>query len=409
MSTTTTITPEEIQALDLDLLTVPKIKCICIAALTLFTWDLKTLVLTFPHENAKWTFAKVLFFVNRYFALGTVILITFLTFDVTPTWAICELRHLHPLTSLMEMLGSANTIFAVIVANIEMILQLRLYALYAYDKRIVLPVSALFVAVFSGMMVMAVIIYQYENNHKAEIFGACAILGVPMMGLDLVLVLLAGYKSLQHYFQVPDKTWSGARLMRTFARDSIIYFLCTLLGRFGPGEYYQLGAITVTVVPPISANRLLINMYDSAHAEQERDTRVHHDDIELASISMEETPENPVNSCFTPVFAASRGERQSPTPLFGKFLHLIPSSEARKLVHVVFIGIATDAASPRLPLATPYYIFQSIFPRTFAYKTHSHKRSTSFRNHLNFVHDVQQQQYSIGVPQKAPGFDTGCP
>ncbi|KAG1865375.1 hypothetical protein F4604DRAFT_1928521 [Suillus subluteus] len=293
MSTTTTITPEEIQALDLDLLVAPTIKYICVAALTLFTWDL---ILTFPHElrlwNAKWTLAKVLFFVNRYFALGTAILITFLTFDVTPTWAICKLKHFHPLIHLMETSGSVNTVFAVIalllVANIEMILQLRLYALYAYDKRIVLPVSALFVAVFSGMMVMAVNIYQYEQNHKAQIFGVCAIVEsvdwlylfwVPMMGLDFVLVLLAGYKSLQHYFQVPDKTWSGARLMRAFARDSILYFLCnfliylfsTLLGKFGPAGYYQLGAITVAIVPPISANRLLINMHDSTHAEQERE------------------------------------------------------------------------------------------------------------------------------------------
>ncbi|KAG1768981.1 hypothetical protein EDD22DRAFT_870215 [Suillus occidentalis] len=303
MSTTTTITPEELQALDLYLVTAPIIKYISIAALTLFTWDL---ILTFPHElrlwNAKWTLAKVLFFINRYFALGTVILMTYLTFDVTPTWAMC----------------SAEAFFAVIalllVANIEMILQLRLYALYAYDKRIVLPVSALFVTVFSGMMVMAVIIYQYEKNHEAQIFGACAILGsvdwlylfwVPMMGLDFVLVVLAGYKSLQHYIQAPDKTWSGARLMRTFARDSILYFLCnfliylfsTLLGKFGPAQYYQLGAITIAVVPPVSANRLLINMYESAHTEGERDTvrvyhedmefRVYHKDAELASISME--------------------------------------------------------------------------------------------------------------------------
>jgi len=47
---------------------------------------------------------------------------------------------------------------------------------------------------------------------------------VPVMGLDFVLVLLAGYKSIQHYRHVPDKTWFGARLMRVFARDSIIYF-----------------------------------------------------------------------------------------------------------------------------------------------------------------------------------------
>ncbi|KAG1856626.1 hypothetical protein DFJ58DRAFT_337142 [Suillus subalutaceus] len=273
----TTITLEEIQALDVDFLIGPIIKYISVAALTLFTWEL---ILTFPHEvrlwNAKWTPVKVLFFVNRYFVLGTTILITFLTFDVTPTWAMC----------------STNTFYAVfallLVANVEMILQLRLYALYAYDKRIVLPVSALFVAVFSGMMVMAVFIHQYEQNHKAQIFGICAIVEsvdwlylfwVPMMCLDFVLVLLAGYKSLQHYSQVPDKTWFGARLMRVFARDSILYFLCnfltylfnSLLGKSGPAEYYSLGTIMVAIIPPISANRLLINMYDSAHAKKERD------------------------------------------------------------------------------------------------------------------------------------------
>ncbi|KAG2049451.1 hypothetical protein BDR06DRAFT_1023829 [Suillus hirtellus] len=302
----TTITPEEIQGLDLYQVTAPKIKYISIAALTLLTWDL---ILTFPQEvklwNTRWTLAKVLFFVNRYFALGTAILMTFLTFDVTPTDAMC----------------SVNAFFAIIalllVANIQMILQHRIYALYAYDKRIVVPVSMLFITIFSIMMVMAVVVYLYEKDHEAQIFGACCLLGsmewlylfwVPMMGLELVLVVLAGHKSLQHYFQVPDKTWSGARLMRTFARDSVLYFLCnfltylfsTLLGKFGPSVYYQLGAITISVVPPVSANRLLINMYNFAHDEQStwtmvseakpslqfvKDTsRVHHEDMELTFV-----------------------------------------------------------------------------------------------------------------------------
>lgn len=242
---------------------------------------------------------------NRYFALGTTILMTFLTFDVTPTDAIC----------------SVNAFFAIIalllVANIQMILQHRIYALYAYDKKIVIPVLMLFIAIFSTMMVMAVVVYLYEKDHEAQIFGACCLLGsiewlylfwVPMMGLELVLVVLAGHKSLQHYFQVPDKTWSGARLMRTFARDSVLYFVCnfliylfsTLLGKFGPSVYYQLGAITISVVPPVSANHLLINMYNFAHDEQPtwtmvseakaslqivKDTsRVHHEDMELTFV-----------------------------------------------------------------------------------------------------------------------------
>jgi len=75
-----------------------------------------------------------------------------------------------------------------------------------------------------------------------------------------------------------------------------------MLGKTGPAEYYQLSTILVTTIPPISANRLLINMYSSARGEQERDTtsfavhihpsrksNVQHEDIELASISMEDT------------------------------------------------------------------------------------------------------------------------
>ncbi|KAJ8591454.1 hypothetical protein M405DRAFT_932134 [Rhizopogon salebrosus TDB-379] len=307
MSSSTTITPEEIQALELYLLVVPTFRYISLSALTLLTWDL---VLTFPHEvrswEARWTLVKVLFLLNRYFALGAAILVTILTFYVTPTEAMC----------------SANAFFGVIalllVANIEVILQCRLYALYGHDRRIVLPVSALFIVVFIAMMVMAVVIYLYEKDRETKIFGACSILGavnwlylfwVPMMSLDFVLVVLAGYKSLQHYLQVPDKTWSGARLMRTFARDSILYFFCnflvylfsTLLGKFGPPEYYQLGAITITVIPPISANRLLINMYDSAQAKQpvtwtevsglgtRRQVKdalsAYHEDVELACVS----------------------------------------------------------------------------------------------------------------------------
>jgi hypothetical protein len=70
-----------------------------------------------------------------------------------------------------------------------------------------------------GCISFGVYVDGISSSHLIHLFR------VPMMGLDFVLVVLAGYKSLQHYFRVPDKTWSGARLMRTFARDSVLYFL----------------------------------------------------------------------------------------------------------------------------------------------------------------------------------------
>jgi len=40
------------------------------------------------------------------------------------------------------------------------------------------------------------------------------------------------------------------------------------MGKFGPPEYYQLPAIAISIIPSISVNRLIINMYDSAHPNQ---------------------------------------------------------------------------------------------------------------------------------------------
>jgi hypothetical protein len=73
-----------------------------------------------------------------------------------------------------------------------------------------------------GLDVSLLVLTFMEYYHDSNLIF---LFRVPMMGLDFVLVVLAGYKSLQHYFRVPDKTWSGARLMRTFARDSVLYFI----------------------------------------------------------------------------------------------------------------------------------------------------------------------------------------
>jgi hypothetical protein len=117
---------------------------------------------------------------------------------------------------------------------------------------------------------------------------------------------------------------SGLVLIQAYwfviSSNFLIYLFSTLLGKFSSSVYYQLGAITITVVPPVSANHLLISLYNSAHNEHFTWTmasevqtplqltentsrsvfrihltklsdnnmvlRVHHEDIELAFMSM---------------------------------------------------------------------------------------------------------------------------
>jgi len=110
----------------------------------------------------------------------------------------------------------------------------------------------------------------------------------PLMAFDFVIMVLAGFKSVQHYRRVPDKNWSGARFMKTLARDSFIYFAWWALGylylrpennlapsnffnylaitfvfHLAPPEFFQLGASWTIVIPPITASHLLINMEQS--------------------------------------------------------------------------------------------------------------------------------------------------
>jgi hypothetical protein len=44
------------------------------------------------------------------------------------------------------------------------------------------------------------------------------------MVFDLVITVLAGFKSVQHYRRIPDKSWFSARFMKALARDSFVYF-----------------------------------------------------------------------------------------------------------------------------------------------------------------------------------------
>ncbi|KAG1799359.1 uncharacterized protein HD556DRAFT_1534549 [Suillus plorans] len=206
--------------------------------------------------GTKWTASRILFFINRYFGLAVIIASTFFDVHTNPVNAIHQSysQLLDVDVSLLAYLFTSHafTNFDIIglflVLNIEIILLRRLFALYDYTNEFVL-------------------------------FGVCEEtipswfipFWTPIMAFDFVIMVLAGFKSMQHYIHVPNKNWSGARLMKTLARDSFVYFACNFLNylaitfvfHLAPPEFFQLGASWTIVIPPIAANHLLINMEQS--------------------------------------------------------------------------------------------------------------------------------------------------
>ncbi|KAG2109427.1 hypothetical protein BD769DRAFT_1642881 [Suillus cothurnatus] len=189
-----------------------------------------------------------------------------------------------------------------LVSNIEIILLRRLFALYDYSMKSMFREllhradSDLTTQKESFTMGIAIAMSIYAQANEFVLFGVCVTaipswfipFWSPLMAFDFVIMVLAGFKSVQHYRRVPDKNWSGARFMKTLARDSFIYFACnffnylaitfvfhlapsnffnylaiTFVFHLAPPEFFQLGASWTIVIPPITASHLLINMEQS--------------------------------------------------------------------------------------------------------------------------------------------------
>ncbi|KAG2139063.1 hypothetical protein DEU56DRAFT_944702 [Suillus clintonianus] len=295
-----------------------------VSAVVLYTWDF---VLTFQDEvnilwGTRWTTSRILFFINRYFGLATIIASTFFDVQTNPdvTMYVPRVDIFLPaylFTNNPYFLGHAFTNFDIIgcllVANIEIILLRRLFALYDYKRVIVIPMVALFIIYICSMMGIAIAMSIYAQENEYVLMGVCeeAIpswfipFWTPIMAFDFVIMALAGFKSVQHYRRVPNKNWSGARFMKTLARDSFIYFACnffnylaiTFVFHLAPPEFLQLGASWTIVIPPITANHLLINMEQSRFRTNDTTTQSNtsvesesSEEIELAHRRVPSTP-----------------------------------------------------------------------------------------------------------------------
>ncbi|OJA21423.1 hypothetical protein AZE42_13108 [Rhizopogon vesiculosus] len=155
-------------------------------------------------------------FQNRYFALGAIIVSIYLDVQTNP---------------VVSTLHAQGDIGLFVVVNIEIILLRRLFIIYEYKRAVVVSMVVFFIAA---------------------------------MGATLGLSI-----ALSAYSQTRD-----ARFMKVLARDSFVYFACnflnylliTLILQIAPPEFFTIGASWTIMIPPITANHLLINMEYSRFA-----------------------------------------------------------------------------------------------------------------------------------------------
>ncbi|RDB29758.1 hypothetical protein Hypma_013830 [Hypsizygus marmoreus] len=164
---------------------------------------------------------------------------------------------------------------------VEIILQIRLHALYNKNKKIFAMVSVLF---FCEVASMCVIGGLYTHLHVKSRAFAVAVPGtpfckgvtpsflfafqIPLMGFDFILLCLVLYRCIAQYRNVPDKSWSTAVIMSIIIRDSVLYFLSvflvyllnTVMWSAGPTDLFPLASTWAVVIPTTACSRLLINM-----------------------------------------------------------------------------------------------------------------------------------------------------
>ncbi|KAJ6588679.1 hypothetical protein B0H19DRAFT_214843 [Mycena capillaripes] len=165
---------------------------------------------------------------------------------------------------------------------VEVIMQIRLHALYGHDKQLIFVVSLLCIGELMSMASLSITKFPTAFAGLAQVPNSVWILPfcnnvipnhfypywIAFMIFDMIVLLLVARKAYIHYQTLPDKDWSNATLMAVLLRDSVLYFLCnvvvflgtTLLWRYGPQGLATVANSWSLVVPASSANRLLLNM-----------------------------------------------------------------------------------------------------------------------------------------------------
>jgi len=218
--------------------------------------------------NAHWSLGKVLFLVNRYYALSAAIVNNYGLFSPHLTNSFC----MH----FFRWQGYTGLIAAMIA---QMILQMRLYALYKLNKKILLLMGGCFTitSAASATIMSRTLSRITVQSHVLPGVPFCVPFGIPghfytfwipLLLFEALMCGLALYRGFRTLRTEGSLFQSGRQLVRILIRDSIFYFLAMFATYFTNLLVWVFARYTLLEIPVgfsvaiscVMANRLVLNV-----------------------------------------------------------------------------------------------------------------------------------------------------
>lgn len=230
-------------------------------------------VVTFDQEveliwSSSWSAGKVLFLINRYYSLFSVIFNNYGFFSTTLSDSFC----LH----FFKWQGWTGLIACIIA---EMILQMRIYAMYSLNKKVLICMVISFIASISTSAWIMGTVVGSVNAKAIKIPGGtfCMpgtvqtnffIFWIPMLAFECLLCGLALFRGFQTFRSEGTLYQNGRHLVGILIRDSILYFLvicttyttCLLVWIIGPTSLLEVPVGFSVAMSCVLANRVVFNV-----------------------------------------------------------------------------------------------------------------------------------------------------
>ncbi|TFK33408.1 hypothetical protein BDQ12DRAFT_691220 [Crucibulum laeve] len=220
--------------------------------------------------KSSWSAGKALFLINRYYSLFSVIFNNYAFFSNTLTDSFC--RH------FFQWQGWTGLLACMIA---EIILQMRLYALYSLNKKVLVLMSSSFIiasaaaATIMGSVLMKITASAVVLPGTAGMF--CVPSGVsdkfytfwiPMLAFETLLCALALVRGFQSFTSDGPLFRSGRHLVSILIRDSVLYFLvicatyltCLLVWISAPTSLLEVPIGFSVAMSCVLTNRVVLNV-----------------------------------------------------------------------------------------------------------------------------------------------------
>ncbi|KZP20978.1 hypothetical protein FIBSPDRAFT_954158 [Athelia psychrophila] len=229
--------------------------------------------------RSSWTTGKLLFLLNRYYPLCTVVYNQYVLFNVHLTDQVHLARAVLTRNRCVTWLSwqGWSSLASVIVA--ETILQLRLYALYSLNRKVLLVMASFFIVstasaatilglVFSKIKTNAMSLGGLEFCVPSQVPSYFYAYWIPILVFESLLCGMSIARGFQTFRQRYSVFQSGKHLITILLRDSVIYFLVIFFAYLVNCLIWTTGVVGLIEIPVgfsvamscVMGSRLVLNV-----------------------------------------------------------------------------------------------------------------------------------------------------